>query len=88
MGTAAASAEAAGPFPRTTGRTGAADAAAESAGAAVSSRDYGPDGSGWNKPEYTAARGRHERADALVRCTGLGARPHAKTRQGPGRVSP
>ncbi len=71
VGTAAASAGAIGPFPGL--RAGQS--------------------SGRTKPEYTAARGRHDhvtyrkRADASVRCTGLGVKPLcANVGRGQGRV--
>jgi hypothetical protein len=81
-------------FPGTMGRPEAADAAVDSARAAVL-----PEGLRAGRircltmPEYTAARGRHdhatfrERADASVRCSGFEAKlPHADrpTRHGPG----
>jgi hypothetical protein len=63
----------------TTGRAGAADAAADAAEAAVPFRDYGPDGvadglsrSTPRQADDTTTRPSGERADASVRCTGLG----------------
>ncbi len=63
----------------TTGRPGAADAAADSAEAAGSSEELRAGRSrGRTLPDYTAARGRldhatfREQADASVRCKGLG----------------
>jgi hypothetical protein len=48
-------------FPKTTGRPGAADAADDSAGAAVPARDYGPGRiRRMAMPEYTAASGLHD----------------------------
>jgi hypothetical protein len=58
---------------------GAAYTAADSAGAAEPSRDYGPDGGAdglsWSTPRQaydSTTRPSGERADASVRCTGLG----------------
>ena len=63
----------------TTGRAGAADAAADAAEAAVPFGDYGPDGaadglsrSTPRQADDTTTRPSGERADASVRCTGLG----------------
>ena len=63
----------------TTGRAGAADAAADAAEAAVPFRDYGPDGvadrlsrSTPRQADDTTTRPSGERANASVRCTGLG----------------
>ncbi len=101
-GNAAAFAGAAGSFYETTGRRkqrvaaaelsvpqdlSKADAADDSAGAAVPARDYGPGRiRRMAMPECTAANGRHnhatlrdrERADESVRCTGLGCFGHTR----------
>jgi hypothetical protein len=76
----------------TTGRAGAADAAADSARVAVPSRDYGPDGAADGlsqstllQADDTTTRPSKERAEASVRCTGLGASAHYIQR-GTGRV--
>ncbi len=59
----------------TTGRPRAADAAADSAGAAVLLRDYGSaDGLCWSTPRLDHAPFL-ERADASVRCSGFEAKP-------------
>jgi len=81
MRNAAESAGAAGPF-RDHGSDRAADAAADFAGAAVPSRDRGTgrpdgaaDGPSQSTPQQaddTTERPFGERADASVRCTGLG----------------
>ncbi len=73
-------------IPGTTGQPGAADADADSAEAAVPSEGLL---AGWRRrrtmPEYTAACGRldHaaflERANASVRCTGLGVKLYMPT---------
>ncbi len=78
-------------LPGTKGRLGAADATADLAEAAVPSEGLQAGRSSRRtKPEYTATRGRldhatfGERADASVRCTGLGVK--INFHQGPGRV--
>ncbi len=74
------------------GRAGAADAAADFAGVAVPSRDYGPDGPAGGLSRSTprqayekTTRPSGERAEASVRCMGLGASAHY-IRRGTGRV--
>ncbi len=78
-------------FPRNTGRPGAADAAVDSAGAAVPSEELRAGRiCRMAMPEYTAASGRHdhatfrERADESVRCSGFWAK--ASTRRSTDRA--
>jgi hypothetical protein len=81
-------------LPGTTGQPGAANAAADSAEAAVPSEGLrAGQGSGRTKPEYTAARGRvdhatvRERANVSVQCTGLKSSCTCQLpTNGPGRV--